>query len=115
MSKKIIATPDAPKAIGPYSQAVSLDGWLFASGQILALKLMSEMKSARMTSAKIVTALLGVAFNVYGASVAGLAGVVAALIAFSVVYLAWMIWLAQEAPRSRGQRVFMTPKLKAEE
>ena len=90
-------------------------GGIFASGQILALKLMSEMKSARMTSAKIVTALLGVAFNVYGASVAGLAGVVAALIAFSVVYLAWMIWLAQEAPRSRGQRVFMTPKLKAEE
>ncbi|HEY0783073.1 MAG TPA: Rid family hydrolase, partial [Thermoanaerobaculia bacterium] len=24
----------APKAIGPYSQAVSLDGWLYTSGQV---------------------------------------------------------------------------------
>jgi 2-iminobutanoate/2-iminopropanoate deaminase len=31
---KFIATEAAPKAIGPYSQAVVLDGWLYASGQI---------------------------------------------------------------------------------
>lgn len=29
-----IATPDAPQAIGPYSQAVVADGFVFASGQI---------------------------------------------------------------------------------
>ena len=29
-----IETPDAPQAIGPYSQAIALDGWIFASGQI---------------------------------------------------------------------------------
>jgi len=29
-----IHTPDAPAAIGPYSQAIVVDGWLFASGQI---------------------------------------------------------------------------------
>lgn len=29
-----IATEDAPKAIGPYSQAVTAGGFLFASGQI---------------------------------------------------------------------------------
>lgn len=27
-------TDQAPRAIGPYSQAVSIDGWLFTSGQI---------------------------------------------------------------------------------
>ena len=27
-------TDQAPAAIGPYSQAVSIDGWLFTSGQI---------------------------------------------------------------------------------
>jgi 2-iminobutanoate/2-iminopropanoate deaminase len=27
-------TDDAPAAIGPYSQAVSVDGWLYTSGQI---------------------------------------------------------------------------------
>lgn len=32
--KKIISTDNAPKAIGPYSQAVQLDGFLFCSGQI---------------------------------------------------------------------------------
>jgi 2-iminobutanoate/2-iminopropanoate deaminase len=29
-----VATPDAPKAIGPYSQAVKANGLLFTSGQI---------------------------------------------------------------------------------
>jgi 2-iminobutanoate/2-iminopropanoate deaminase len=32
--KKIISTPNAPKAIGPYSQAVEAKGMLFISGQI---------------------------------------------------------------------------------
>ncbi len=34
MDKVIISTPEAPKAIGPYSQAVKSQGFLFASGQI---------------------------------------------------------------------------------
>lgn len=29
-----VRTDDAPGAIGPYSQAVVTDGWIFASGQI---------------------------------------------------------------------------------
>ena len=29
-----VSTPDAPGAIGPYSQAIKADGWLFVSGQI---------------------------------------------------------------------------------
>jgi len=32
--KKQIATNDAPQAIGPYSQAVAVDKWLYLSGQI---------------------------------------------------------------------------------
>ncbi len=32
--KEIIATEQAPKAIGPYSQAVSANGFLYTSGQI---------------------------------------------------------------------------------
>lgn len=34
MSKKIIQTENAPKAIGPYSQAVEANGFVFCSGQI---------------------------------------------------------------------------------
>ena len=32
--KKEIKTEDAPKAIGPYSQAIEANGFIFASGQI---------------------------------------------------------------------------------
>lgn len=34
MPKKHVVTPQAPKPIGPYSQAVISGGFLFASGQI---------------------------------------------------------------------------------
>jgi len=34
MEKKIICTEKAPKAVGPYSQAVEANGFLFISGQI---------------------------------------------------------------------------------
>ncbi len=32
--KKIIKTPDAPQALGPYSQAIEAGGFVFVSGQI---------------------------------------------------------------------------------
>ncbi len=34
MTKKIVATENAPKAIGPYSQAVIYNGVVYCSGQI---------------------------------------------------------------------------------
>ena len=34
MAKRIIFTEDAPKAIGPYSQAVKAGGFTFISGQV---------------------------------------------------------------------------------
>jgi 2-iminobutanoate/2-iminopropanoate deaminase len=34
MMRTVIATKDAPKAIGPYSQAIKASGWVFCSGQI---------------------------------------------------------------------------------
>jgi 2-iminobutanoate/2-iminopropanoate deaminase len=34
MMKKVISTSKAPKAIGPYSQAIEINGMLFISGQI---------------------------------------------------------------------------------
>lgn len=34
MSRRIIATTNAPKAVGPYSQAVAVGNLLFCSGQI---------------------------------------------------------------------------------
>jgi 2-iminobutanoate/2-iminopropanoate deaminase len=34
MSKTIVQTAEAPSAVGPYSQGVLLDGWLWTSGQV---------------------------------------------------------------------------------
>ena len=34
MEKVIIQTSDAPSAVGPYSQGVVLDGWMWTSGQV---------------------------------------------------------------------------------
>lgn len=72
-----------------------LAGGIFAAGQMLALKLMSEMRPLAMAIAKISTALIGVGLNVYGAIQFGLNGVVVALVVFSIIYFFWMAWLAQ--------------------
>ena len=34
MTKRVISTPHAPAAIGPYSQAIAVDNLLFTAGQI---------------------------------------------------------------------------------
>ena len=44
----IIQTPDAPQAIGPYAQAVAVDGWLFTSSQI-PLNAASELVEGDVT------------------------------------------------------------------
>jgi len=74
-----------------------LGGGIFAAGEILALKLMSEMKSAKLITIKIMTAFTGIGLNIYGAYQYGLPGVVAASVVFSVIYLFWIAWLAQNS------------------
>ncbi|MBX9870527.1 MAG: lipopolysaccharide biosynthesis protein [Burkholderiaceae bacterium] len=78
-------------------------GGLFAAGQMLALRLMSDMQTSLMTSAKIWTALLGLVLNLYGASVAGERGVVFSLVFVSGVYLLWMLFLAKDYQLSEGK------------
>jgi 2-iminobutanoate/2-iminopropanoate deaminase len=34
MTREVIRSDRAPKAIGPYEQALKVDGWVFTSGQI---------------------------------------------------------------------------------
>jgi len=44
--KEIVLTNNAPKPVGPYSQAVKADGWIFASGQIPLDPQTSKMEQA---------------------------------------------------------------------
>lgn len=71
-----------------------LAGGCFSAGQILALKLMSEMKTKNMISVKITTASLSAIMSFLGAFRFGIQGVVGAILVFSLIYLVWMLWLA---------------------
>jgi O-antigen/teichoic acid export membrane protein len=75
-----------------------LGGGLFAVGQIFSLNLMSRMQTRRMLFAKIATSVLGVGLNIWGAYWCGIAGVVAASVVFSSVYLLWMMLLGRQGP-----------------
>lgn len=48
MSKKIVSTKNAPAPIGPYSQAVKVNGLLFISGQIAIHPATSELVNANI-------------------------------------------------------------------
>lgn len=67
-----------------------LAGGLFTAGQILALKLMSDMKTAKIIPVKVCSAFLGVSLNILGVKYFGLIGVVAASVAFSLLYFIWI-------------------------
>lgn len=43
MDKKVISTSNAPAAIGPYSQAIEVNGFVFASGQIPIIPATGEL------------------------------------------------------------------------
>ena len=49
MTREIIATDNAPKAIGPYSQGVKANGFVFCSGQIPANPETGELVTGSIT------------------------------------------------------------------
>ena len=67
-----------------------LAGGVYGASEMLALKLMSDMKSRAMLIAKILTSIVAIALNLVGAYVAGIHGLVAALVAFSFLSFIWM-------------------------
>ena len=60
--KRVIATPDAPKAVGPYSQAIEVNGTLYISGQIpvnpVDGKIQEDIVAAAHQSLKNIGAIL---------------------------------------------------------
>jgi len=72
-----------------------LSGGIFGAGQIIALNLMAQLRARAMSVGKVVTSLLGVILNFFGAYVAGVDGVVFAGLIFSASYLIWMAAIAR--------------------
>lgn len=64
--KKIIATNNAPAAIGPYSQAVDLNGTLFISGQIPVNPATGEMPQGIEAQTRQVLKNIGVILEADG-------------------------------------------------
>ena len=71
-------------------------GGIYAAGQMLSLKIMSDMQVSSLLGVKIVTALLGVVLNILGARMYGVDGVVASMVLFSISFLLWMIMLSNK-------------------
>ena len=49
MTREVIATENAPKAIGPYSQGIKANGFVFCSGQIPANPTTGELVKGSIT------------------------------------------------------------------
>ena len=49
MTKEVVSTKKAPKAVGPYSQAIKAKGFLFCSGQIPMVPETGEVLTGSMT------------------------------------------------------------------
>ncbi|EKD71405.1 MAG: hypothetical protein ACD_46C00193G0006, partial [uncultured bacterium] len=79
---------------------VVLAGGLFSAGQILATKLLSELNTSVLTSAKIFTALIGIICNLIGAALNGILGVVIGLITFSIVHFIWIAIISRKQLRN---------------
>jgi O-antigen/teichoic acid export membrane protein len=77
-----------------------LAGGVFAAGQVMALNLMSQMKTHAMVVTKIATAILGVLLNFAGAYFFGIAGIVLAGVLFSILYSVWMAMLSKRTAAS---------------
>lgn len=83
-------------SISYYFPLVLLASGLFASGQTLALNLMSLNQSQAMIAVKVGTCTIGIVLNYVGAYFRGLQGVIFASVLFSCIYFFWMSVLSQK-------------------
>lgn len=75
-----------------------LAGGLFSSGQLLSLKILSELRAIDLLYVKIGSAIIGVIANIVGAAAYGLEGVLIGQLFFSATYFLGVSYLAKKAP-----------------
>jgi len=73
-----------------------LAGGLFTTGQILSIKQMSDMKTVEILPIKIITAVVGIVFNYFGAKWFGVEGVCYSLLIFSCLYVFWTMLISSK-------------------
>lgn len=73
-----------------------LAGGIFSSSQIVTINILSQMNSKVMKNGKIVTALFGIIMNCLGAFLFGIDGLVAGMVIFAFLHLAWFLYLSKQ-------------------
>lgn len=79
--------------VAHYLPLMVLSSGMFSAGQIFAMALLSEANTKPLVLPKIATALIAVVFNVLGACLGGLRGVILASVGFSFLYFIWIFFL----------------------
>jgi O-antigen/teichoic acid export membrane protein len=75
-------------------------GGMYATGQVFSIKLMSDLSTELMVWPKILTSIIGVLFSVLGAYIAGIKGVVIALVAYSIVHFVWLAIISAKSKQN---------------
>lgn len=88
------------RVVSPLLPLVVLGGGLFATGQMASLRLLSKNDTKALLAPKVGTALIGVAANMIGAWLLGVAGVAIASVVFGTVYCAWLLSIRPTARAS---------------
>jgi O-antigen/teichoic acid export membrane protein len=74
-----------------------LSAGLFSCGQLLNLKLESELRPMVMVTAKVSASIIGISLNIIGSILMGIEGVVIAMVVFSAIYFIWMAILGRDS------------------
>ena len=94
---QLLAAPGY-RSVSPYLPWMVLASGLFGCGQIAAIVILNRGDSQALRAPKILTGIVGTAFNLAGAYFLGLPGVVYGMVAFSGLYLAWILLLRRPRP-----------------
>lgn len=81
---------------------VVLAGGLFATAQFAVVSVLSSAQTRKLILPKVMTALLGVLLNIFGAVRYGMAGVVGAMVVAAAAYLLWVLCLVR-IPENRTE------------
>ena len=82
--------------VSNYLPWMVLAGGLFATGQVLAVKMMSDLNTLKSLPIKVISSMIGVALNILGAWQFGFVGIIYANVIFSCIYFSMMLFAAKE-------------------
>jgi len=113
MPREEVSAPEAPAAIGPYSQAIAVDGFLFCSGQLgmdpKTGQLVDGVESQTEQALMNLTAVLGAA-GLSAADVVKTTIFLADLAHFSTVNAVYSRFVVEPAPARSTVQVAALPR-----